>query len=655
MDERNQRNGIWLGQRSFVKNTNTTSGRSRLPHPRKLSFLGDYSTHLASGKMTSQVWCVFMQYKNFPFAPKTRVAAIITLFLVILLSLTQRLAAKCPSGSEPNIKNDSFRNEVDSGHDISDKIIDGSWFSQVTDPTFSKHRNPLRISLKDCRIIGDAIIKGQEHELQFECNNVTFEGKVEIHDTGKGINIQWKEVDVTGNLILMLKRIEDDNKDVIHFERGSISQMLLLTGGLRDADVDFKEVNVGESVLVQYLGPQKSSVALHDIKISGGLVFAYNGLQEEHGWDGSGTPDQSPSLLDVTFGNLRIGGRMSFRGNVFRTLNAAGGSTELAPTIVAGRTYFDGCFMRRAHLTRVDFKQEVQFSACHIQELWLDDAVFEKDVSFNKTNIDAPLPESFAFEPSRRFTTSRPANLVQKSFSHSSQSVVVAPIGGLSAENARFEGKLNMEWETIGKSRANLLPWKVPSTLLVGRYTDKTHSSNNWRFVANGLPSKETWDSFREALVASGDLRSANEADYQSKMLDKHVSRFWRLIWGFGYRPLNPLIWLGSIVVVWSTFYFCHPKGWVSDLSFFLTSGQVQLKTSYMQLSFWKRYVAAFLFSCQVACNWKYGWKNTQGWVSTFLVTSELAGSIFLTILFGKAIANTSPLLKEITDKLLHF
>jgi len=64
---------------------------------------------------------------------------------------------------------------------------------------------------------------------------------------------------------------------------------------------------------------------------------------------------------------------------------------------------------------------------------------------------------------------------------------------------------------------------------------------------------------------------------------------------------------------------------------------------------------SALDFSIQAAWKWTYGWEKTRGWLRRGIALGEQAAVKVLLLLFAKALANTSPLLKEITDKVLPF
>lgn len=552
--------------------------------------------------------------------------------LAVCLIFPHRIIARPPPPGPATMTTAQFLAAASTVAPIVNQVIDGHSFAELATAYNAVPAESFTLNLRDCRILNTATILTTAQSFNLICTDVTFEESVILFGAPKGLKVAFTNVQILGSLNLVLDRHNAGGTDDIFWSTGTIREGVTLTGGGHTGIALLLGVDVGESVLVQNFGPQAFDINLSTMKISGDLVFASNGLPPGNTWDGSGLPPvlQEPSLFGASLGNVRVGGHLVVRGNEMALLDADGRNAAFQPTMSAGRAYFQSSRIARAHLTRVEFKQEVRFQRCEFQDLWLDEAVFEKDVTFLQTTVGVPTEGSFA-PAAARFPTSLPFEGPLLPLPPPMRPKLPPSIGGLSAEDTRFEGKLHLDWDDITQPGGFPLSPLTHPTSLVSR---RKGSESTWLASRNGPPSMHTWDNFHAAWLASGNADAANEADYRSKLLDSHAGRLSLWVWGYGYRPLRPLLWILAVLLVCAAAF------------------RTQIPRALATASRWR---IALDFSLRAAWKWTFGWENTRGWFWCGLALTEQAAVKVMLLLCAKALANTSPLLKEITDKLLPF
>ncbi len=550
----------------------------------------------------------------------------------LLVFLPSGFAQKAPDGDKPTMTREAFLQQIAAGQIIRGQVIPGDWLMTALTAADTEPAKKVALYLTECRVVGSTYIMPKNAAVYLWLTTVAFDRDLIILDGGEALDCLWSDVQIAGDLSVVFDGQHEKGRESVNWRSGSIGGSVRIDGGIRAGIFAISEVTVGKHVYFEHFGAQEYSVRLVSLKIGGDLVFAADGFPPGAHWDGSGVPPvlEPPSLFSVWMGNVNVGGYTVFRGCEMRVLDGDAVSMEFQPTQSAGRAFFQNCRIARAHLSRVNFKQEVRFSRCDLGELWLDDAVFEKDVTFHETDFGPPAPAASASASAQRFRP--PASAPSPGPVHlAPDQPLPQAIGGVSMEDTRFEGKLRLDWEKVQLPGGAWFSPRTPPTVIVSR---RAGGEPQWGSAQNAPASAQTWDNLHEAWLASGEGEGANEADYRSKGLDEHGGGAGLWVWGFGYRPIRPLLWAGGVVLGCACAFRTQvPRG---------RSATARWKT-------------ALDFSAQAAWKWTYGWEKTRGWAwTTFALGEQAAVKVFL-LLFAKALANTSPLLKEITDKLIPF
>lgn len=254
----------------------------------------------------------------------------------------------------------------------------------------------------------------------------------------------------------------------------------------------------------------------------------------------------------------------------------------MPPAVFRNRTSFRGIECSVVDLGDAEFRGSVDFTGARISKVFnLKNVIFEQDVNFT----DAQFPQGSS------------------------------PHSGILLQGADFQKGAILEWDQI-------------------------HATH---VVAHG----DTWKGLAQALDQAGNVDGHNEAMYRARVLQRSDSQGWdqladraeRSLWGYGFRPLRLLGWIGFTFVVFTAIYWTQV--WPVD-----------------QKSFeWERFksslVAVLQFSAATAWKISYGYQHARTPLFKFITVLQSTLSKILFLLLFRSLANTSPLLNELISKLI--
>jgi hypothetical protein len=565
--------------------------------------------------------------------------------LVLLILLPTKIAAAPPSIEQKFMEETEFMRLIKRRETVEGQKIESAWLvkamEEVTDNDGVMDSRELQ--LEDCRVVGNCYLWFRDGQVNVLWKRVAMDGAihVEVQEDAEvnlsiedsviegGMRVQSETEHAGGNLNLVLKNLTIRND--------------YFTGW--DADeftAEFDNLRVEGDCEIANLGPRSHSLLWQNGWIGGDLrVFGLGTYQNENHRPSGSLPE-----INWSSSSLQIGGRATFRRCHFTNLDFDKfDSDDERWTEISGRLEFETVTAEAARLTRLILRQDVRFQDCDFGELWLDRTIFEKDVSFAGTTVGLPR---------RALPTDH--------LSHTA-----LPRGGWSADGTRFGGQLNFAWWEMGETRSwyNFISPATADTFLTGwsRRAEEPYQP--------APVSKETWEALHEAARRGPSLDVAAETYYRARLLDgsappvgtketcgEAAARYWHRIrrhiglwtWGYGYRPLRPVLWLGALFGFGALCFaprFMPTNSDFTDEPIPLRNPTFYDRLGQLRSSLW------FAMEVGLPISFRSAFSQPRPWKVPAVLLWALA-KIFL-LLLAKALANTSPLLKEITDKLLPF
>jgi len=277
----------------------------------------------------------------------------------------------------------------------------------------------------------------------------------------------------------------------------------------------------------------------------------------------------------------------------------AGGTRDAAPSVFEKAVSFQAIRWTRADFEGVEFGALADFYAAGFgASVRFDRAVFGGDVDFRR--VVFPTTDAVA--------------------SHAGDS------HGLSLDRVRFQKSVNLDFDQLEEPS----PWWC---LCAGRPRVVTKDASTWRSLEDGF-------------ARAGDLRGANGAMYERRLMESRTAGLagrvratleWA-VWGFGVWPSRVALWTAGLVLAFAALYRTQ-----------IGEADVGRRRS----AFWGRWRAAMEFSVKTSFTLDYGRRHsrTRGFKVITAVQSVLTK--ILLVLFGKALLNVSPLLKDIVESLV--
>jgi uncharacterized protein YjbI with pentapeptide repeats len=322
---------------------------------------------------------------------------------------------------------------------------------------------------------------------------------------------------------------------------------------------------------------------------------------------------QSVSFEELNGGSQEPVGHITFRGAQFKgrvyfddsrlfevDLSArsedAGG--EAAPSVFEKSASFQAIRWTRADFGEVEFGALADFYGAGFGAfVRLDRAVFGGEVDFRR--VVFPAPDAVP--------------------SHAGDS------RGLSLDRVRFQKSVNLDFDQLEEPAA----WWC---LCAGRPRVVTKDASTWRSLEDGF-------------ARAGDLRGANGAMYERRLVESRTAGLagrvratleWA-VWGFGVWPSRVALWTAGLVLAFAALY----------------RTQIGEADVGRRSAFWGRWRAAIEFSLRTSLALDYGRRHsrTRGFKVITALQSLLTKTLL--VLFGKALLNVSPLLKDIVHSLV--
>jgi uncharacterized protein YjbI with pentapeptide repeats len=166
-----------------------------------------------------------------------------------------------------------------------------------------------------------------------------------------------------------------------------------------------------------------------------------------------------------------------------------------------------------------------------------------------------------------------------------------------------------------------------------------------WNLTPTSKVATETarsWQSLERSFMKSADLDSQNEAMYYRRTLAPHapgedkenflVNRFSKLFWGYGVRPWRLAGWI-VLFFGWFTFIYWTQTKELGNPA--------------------RRWKFALGFSWRTSLTLWYGYQNSRTLLFKVLSIIHSISIKIMLVCFLKAIANVSPLLRDLLGKIL--
>jgi hypothetical protein len=162
---------------------------------------------------------------------------------------------------------------------------------------------------------------------------------------------------------------------------------------------------------------------------------------------------------------------------------------------------------------------------------------------------------------------------------------------------------------------------------------------------------RRVWRELMRAFDLAKNVELKNYAEYKLRVLEessveareapavKMASVASRWFWGYGLRPVRVLFWLVVVVLAFAGIYWTQLPN--------TGPGRVPVVGSLGRASY------AFVFSVRTAWELTYGYNNSANFVFRAITTAESIIAKLLLACFAYALTQTSPLLSELTKKLL--
>lgn len=533
---------------------------------------------------------------------------------------------------------DKVRNQ-----DTIDGVIHGSWLERSIEDQESPHTVlRVHVEIRNCRILGSVHLTSASSPLSLTVGQSVIEGDFSAKGENFAGYLEFTETVIHGSVNVDYSRRSKDQGEELTMSRTKILRSVALTGGASPGQIHCQDFAIGEDLTIRGFGAEAFDISFRAGKIEGSFLLTDIVYGKSKPWK---EKLERPNRVQLRLRSIGIGGRVDFRqvhlavldfdDPVSREEKATTQNLMPPPTECQGRVFLEDAWITQAHLTRTVFREEVRVNRSNFSELWLDDATFHKNVTMFLTDFGTVSDQVIA---SRQDPPAEPPRKCR---------------GGLSLYQTRFEGNLRLAWDRIEPSPGPWFSPFCPPIRLTGATIHKKHA-DDWRYAYPSQPTLRTWQDLTKVLKSSGEDKGAREADYRAQLRKTGVWDWNLWIWGFGYRPIRPLLWLGATILGCACIYSTQVSRETEVACLALDDNdELLLQKMTRRRRFGERFRIGLNFSLHAAWQWTYGWEKTRDWRWTAIALAEQATVKVLLLLLAKALANTSPLLKEITDKLL--
>lgn len=446
--------------------------------------------------------------------------------------------------------------------------------------------------LTNCTIKGDLVLDKTKISVPIQLNSVVFEGRLSL-------------IEATVDSSLFFSNGEAQDVDL---SRAIIRSLHI---GLDNKETYFKgNFKADKAVFIE-------NASFRHVIFAGNASF--NEAQFRKGAD-----FELASASNIQFKETVFSSVTGFRFSRFN------GSFKGA-TFEKEAHFNDATFSNLVNFSNARFQGGADFSDVQFRAAQFQSTIFNEATSFNHAT----------FTYSADFTSARFSGETDfEGCTFPSPSTVARPdeyLGaiesGLFLSRARFEKRLRLKFEQL-IDRSSWLSFTSPQTKL--RNEPQLHP-------------ERTWEDLVQVFRISDDPASRNEAEYQRRLENAGFrnpntkptlgERFSNAFWGYGLRPGRVFLWILLSYLIFTVIYWRETrslsarfKGWRGQLD---------------------RWLFAADFSWRTAYKLTHGFDNSRTLPFKCLTLVQSLGSKVLVFFFLKSLANTSPLIGELVNKVL--
>jgi uncharacterized protein YjbI with pentapeptide repeats len=332
-------------------------------------------------------------------------------------------------------------------------------------------------------------------------------------------------------------------------------------------------------------------VIFREARVNAVVAFGYATFNS----DASFTAIDSGEKGHLTFGQTKFMGDITFAGSRLDTLRFRTGE-GFAPCVFEKSAIFTRLNCRIGDFSGAQFVARANFTDANFRELAeFRGTVFEGDADFYRATFPAIGPDSSQHQ-------------------------------GLVLDDVIFAKAATLSWSQLA------IGGKGP-----GRKT---------KVITN---KPETWAVLEDVFHRNNDLSSQNEAHYQKRLLSMNSEKTinykslsdrvsW-LFWGFGVRPLRLLLWILVVYALFALVYWTQTHG-------------MQSKNE-KHPSLLARIRFASNFTLRNSFGLFYGFDRSRTWLFKTITLLQAVLSKIMLLFLLQALANVSPLLRDLFGKLI--